>query len=219
MGFEFRPPGASATQPDATLDPMEDLKFITQPSEIPSILAETARMNFGMASEPLVGALLRTLAASKPGGRFLELGTGTGVATAWLLAGMDSASTLTSVDNDEHLQAVAARALGHDLRLKLVTSDALNYLATQPARSFDLIFADAMPGKYHGLNTALDAVKPGGFYIGDDLLPQSNWPEGHTAKVPVLMQQLAANPDFSFLPLVWATGVVVAVRKHGVLVD
>ena len=137
---------------------MEDLKFITQPSEIPSILAETARMNFGMASEPLVGALLRTLASSKPGGRFLELGTGTGVATAWLLAGMDSDSTLTSVDIDEKLQAVAARALGHDLRLKLVTSDALDYLATQPARSFDLIFADAMPGKYHGVEVALEAV-------------------------------------------------------------
>ncbi|HTA44496.1 MAG TPA: hypothetical protein VK789_18735 [Bryobacteraceae bacterium] len=29
-----------------------------------------------MASEPLVGGLLRTLAASKPGGHFLELGTG-----------------------------------------------------------------------------------------------------------------------------------------------
>jgi predicted O-methyltransferase YrrM len=53
-----------------------------------------------MASEPLVGALLRSLAASKPGGRFLELGTGTGVATAWLLDGMDDRATLVSVDND-----------------------------------------------------------------------------------------------------------------------
>jgi len=35
-----------------------------------------------MASEPLVGALLRTLAASKSGGRLLELGTGTGIATS-----------------------------------------------------------------------------------------------------------------------------------------
>jgi predicted O-methyltransferase YrrM len=41
-------------------------------------------LDFGMASDPLTGALLATLAASKPGGRFLELGTGTGGATAWL---------------------------------------------------------------------------------------------------------------------------------------
>jgi predicted O-methyltransferase YrrM len=53
-----------------------------------------------MASEPLVGALLRTLVASKPAGRFLELGTGTGVATTWMLDGMDPASALTTVDTD-----------------------------------------------------------------------------------------------------------------------
>lgn len=47
----------------------------------------------------------------------------------------------------------------------------------------------------------------------DDMLPQPNWPDGHAAKVPVLIEQLAANPRFEILPLVWASGVVVAVRK------
>jgi predicted O-methyltransferase YrrM len=36
--------------------------------------------------------MLRMLAASKPGGRFLELGTGTGIATAWLLKKIDIAA-------------------------------------------------------------------------------------------------------------------------------
>lgn len=79
---------------------MEDLAFITPPPVIASILDETVRISFGMASEPLVGALLRVLAASKPGGRFLELGTGTGVGTAWLLSGMNEDATLVSVDTD-----------------------------------------------------------------------------------------------------------------------
>lgn len=48
----------------------------------------------------------------------------------------------------------------------------------------------------------------------DDLLPQPNWPEGHAEKVPVLIEQLVANSSFEVLPLVWASGVVVAVRKH-----
>jgi hypothetical protein len=47
----------------------------------------------------------------------------------------------------------------------------------------------------------------------DDMLPQPNWPEGHAAKVPVLIEQLAANTRFEILPLVWASGVVVAVRR------
>ena len=193
---------------------MEDLSLITPPEAVSSILDETARMKFGMASEPLVGALLRTLAASKPGGRFLELGTGTGVATAWLLSGMDNASTLVSVDSDENVQKVAAKALGHDRRLQLVHSGALEFLATQPAECFDLVFADALPGKYEGLSDALAVVSPGGFWIGDDLLPQENWPQGHAAKVPVLVERLARDASFSVLPLVWASGVVVAVKRH-----
>jgi len=43
---------------------------------------ESEELGFTMGSEPRTGALLRTLAASKPGGRFLELGTGTGVGRA-----------------------------------------------------------------------------------------------------------------------------------------
>ncbi len=99
-----------------------------------------------MASEPLVGALLRTLAASKPGGCFLELGTGTGIATAWLLDGMDAESTLISVDNDGSVQEVARDVLESDARLTLVRSGGLEFLDAQPAASFDFVFANAMPG-------------------------------------------------------------------------
>ena len=167
-----------------------------------------------MASEPLVGAMLRTLAASKPGGRFLELGTGTGIATAWLLDGMDGLSTLISVDNDGAVQQVARDFLGADSRLTLVKSGGAEFLERQPPESFDLVFADAMPGKYEVLDSALAVIKVGGFYVIDDMLPQPNWPEGHADKVPVLIERLIANPKFETLPLVWATGVVIAVRKQ-----
>ena len=191
---------------------MEDLALITPPPTIASILEETERLKFGMPSEPLVGALLRVLAASKPGGRFLELGTGTGIATAWILSGMSQDSTLISVDTDLTAQNVAKQILGYDKRLQLVNADGLDYLGKQPVRSFDLVFADAMPGKYEGLTLSLDLVKPGGFWIGDDLLPQPNWPEGHAAKVPVLLNELAKHPEFAVLPLAWASGAVIAVR-------
>jgi len=71
-----------------------------------------------------------------------------------------------------------------------------------------------MLGKYEGLDDALAIVKLGGFYVIDDMLPQPNWPEGHADKVPILIAQLAANPNFETLPLVWASGVVVAVRRR-----
>jgi predicted O-methyltransferase YrrM len=193
---------------------VEDLKYVRWPSQLLSIKERTTELQFSMASEPLVGAMLRTLAASKPGGRFLELGTGTGIATAWLLEGMDAASTLISVDNDRAVQQVANDSLGADSRLTLVTSGGLEFLRGQPGGSFDFVFADAMPGKYEGLDSALAVVKAGGFYVIDDMLPQPNWPEGHADKVPALIEQLAARSSFEILPLVWASGVVVAVRKH-----
>src|SRR5690349_12276792 len=79
---------------------MNDYTNLSAPTALAGILAETAALGFGMVSEPLTGSLLRTLAAVKPDGDFLELGTGTGAATAWLLDGMDARSRLISVEND-----------------------------------------------------------------------------------------------------------------------
>src|SRR5258708_19438348 len=124
----------------------KDVRGVFYPAELSAIRKGTTDIQFSMGSEPLVGTLLRTLAASKPGGRFLELGTGTGIATAWLLSGMDPASTLVSVDNDAIAQEVARQALGQDTRLTLVTSGGLDYLLTQPPAIFDLVFAYAFPG-------------------------------------------------------------------------
>ena len=72
-----------------TDDPTDDA-----PTSLAGILRDSQEIGFVLASEPRTGALLRALAASKPRGCFVELGTGTGVGTAWLLAGMDTESRL-----------------------------------------------------------------------------------------------------------------------------
>lgn len=192
---------------------MQDIPMVAEPRRLAAILEQSSELGFAMASEPRTGALLRLLAASKQGGNFLELGTGTGVGTAWLLEGMDAESSLISIDTDERVQAVACRILGEDPRLQLLTMDAAGFLRRQPKGSFDLVFADAMPGKYEALDEALAVVRPGGFYVVDDLLPQPNWPEGHAAKVPPLCRRLLGDHRFLALPLEWASGVIVLVRK------
>lgn len=191
---------------------MDDLAFLHPPARLQRILERTRNIGFDMASETRTGRFLRTLAASKPGGRLLELGTGTGVATAWLLDGMDAAARLISVDADPAVQQIARDGLAGDPRLSLQTEDALAFLPRQPAGSFDLVFADALPGKYEGLHEALRMVRRGGFYVVDDLLPQPNWPEGHAAKVPRLLADLSHHPEFSVVPLAWASGLLMAVR-------
>src|SRR5271166_4165403 len=126
---------------------MNELDYIQPPPMLDRILTRTTALGFDMASEPRTGALLRALAASKPGGHFLELGTGTGVATSWLLAGMDAHSRLTSVDTNPQVQAVARELLAADSRLTLVLEDGLQFLNRAKPESYDFVFADAMPGK------------------------------------------------------------------------
>jgi predicted O-methyltransferase YrrM len=191
---------------------MDDTEIRRQPTSIPAIVADNAAMAFTMISEPKVGALLAALAASKPGGRVLELGTGTGHGTAWLLSGMDAASTLDTVDTDENVVAVARRHLGGDRRVTFHVTDGAAFLATRPA-PFDLIYADAWPGKFSHLDQALALLEPGGIYVIDDLLPQPNWPEGHAPKVPVLVDDIERRAGFSTVRLAWASGLMLVVRR------
>ena len=172
----------------------------------------TRALGFTMACEDGVGALLRTLAASKRGGRLLELGTGTGVGTAWLMDGMDMASKLTTVDISAEYQQVAREVFFGDGRLEILTLDAAEFLGKQPAGSFDLVFADAMPGKFVYLDEALALVRRGGFYVVDDLLPQENWPSEHAPKVSQLIARLTALTEFRSVGLTWASGVMILAR-------
>lgn len=198
---------------DSAIKGLNDLDLVQPPAALAAIEARTHAIGFDMASESRTGALLRALAASKPGGRLLELGTGTGVATAWVLAGMDADATLTSVDVSSAHQQVAHEYLGNDSRLTLVLEDGHQFLKRQPAASYDFVFADAMPGKFEGLEDCLQVVKPGGYYVVDDMLPQAKWPAGHAEKVSHLANQLSGDGRFAIVPLNWATGIVVAVRR------
>src|SRR2546427_13072712 len=95
---------------------MDDHEIRQVPAVVDAIRRDTRQLGFTMASEPQTGSLLRTLAASKPSGRFLELGTGTGVGTAWLLAGMDERSPLRSGGKDAKGVGGARGPLRHEPR-------------------------------------------------------------------------------------------------------
>jgi len=185
------------------------------PAALAQIERETASLGSAMASDALTGSLLRTLAASKRGGRLLELGTGTGLATAWLLDGMDAASSLLSVDDDPAVVAVARRHLGRDPRVHFVVTDGGDCLAglAREGSRFDLVFADAWPGKYEHLESALGLVAEGGIYVVDDMLPQPSWPPDHAPRAEALARTLEDRADLAVTTLGWSTGLIVAVRK------
>jgi len=86
-------------------------------------------------------------------------------------------------------------------------------IKSTPAARFDLIYADAWPGKFTHLDDALALLRPGGIYVIDDLLPQPNWPDGHAPKVPALIDELEGRDEFVSVKLAWASGVMIAVRR------
>jgi predicted O-methyltransferase YrrM/GNAT superfamily N-acetyltransferase len=191
---------------------MNDQENIRRPPALDAILAETAALGFTMASEPKVGAFLAALAASKPGGRFLELGTGTGHGTAWILAGMDASARLETVDTDPDVVAVARRHLAADSRVTFHVMDGAALIGQSSPDQFDLIYADAWPGKFTHLDEALALLRAGGMYVIDDLLPQPNWPDGHAVNVAALIESLEAHTGFITVQLAWASGLMIVVR-------
>lgn len=194
---------------------MNDLKNIEIPKIVQEILAKTEDIGFQMVSKPLVGSLLRTLAMSKRSGRFLELGTGTGVSTAWILNGMDSQSKLLTVENDVSLVAIAQEYLGKDTRLAFHVEDGGAFMEklSRSEDQFDMIFADTWAGKYTHFEEVIQALKRGGLYVVDDMLPQSNWPEGHALKVNELITKLQGCSDMSMTQISWASGIIIATKR------
>ncbi|MFL5624071.1 MAG: O-methyltransferase [Ktedonobacteraceae bacterium] len=174
----------------------------------------THAIGFTMGSDLLTGSLLRTLAATKPGGAILELGTGTGLASAWLLDGMDATARLISVDRDQQTSAVARRFLERDARITFMTMEGSSFIDAmiQQGKTFDLIFADMPPGKFQHLKEALQLLKVGGIYVVDDLLPLVTWEAEHLSRVSRFIDALEQRQDLKITRLNWASGVLIAAK-------
>ncbi|MGN7783010.1 O-methyltransferase [Niabella sp. 22666] len=191
---------------------MQDQAFNNIPAQYDSILAATRKLSFDMASDLQTGALLSTLVASKPGARILELGTGSGLSTSWILRGMDQEAHLTTIENNALLHEVAMQHLT-DPRANFVLTDGYDWLKEYNGESFDFIFADAMPGKYDLFEEAFSLLNEGGIYFIDDMLPQPNWPEGHAERVESFVEMLDQRSDLTLTKMNWSTGIIIVVKS------
>ena len=113
--------------------------------------------------------MLSSLAAAVPErGRVLEIGTGVGVGTAWISAGLGQRNNVEvlRVEVDQRLSD-AARSWPWPVNVRVLTADAFELIET--FGTFDLVFLDAFPGKYDHIEPAIKLVRPGGFLLVDDL--------------------------------------------------
>lgn len=192
---------------------MNDNIFNNKPLQYQRIANATKEISFDMASDMQTGSLLKTLVASKCNANILELGTGTGLATSWIIDGMAANSRLVTIDNNELLLNIAKEQL-QDARIKFIFADAYEWISKYDGQKFDFIFADAIPGKYDLLEETLTLLNPGGLYVIDDMLPQPNWPEGHNVKAEALIQTLEKRSDLAITKLNWSTGIIICCKSQ-----
>ena len=185
--------------------------IVPEPVRLATERAE--RAGFAMSCDPGTGRLLAVLAAAVPAnGRVLELGTGTGVGTAWItggLRGRDDVEVVT-VEIDAATAALAAQ-YAWPPQVRLLTGNAMDVIRS--AGRFDLIFADAQGGKWDGLDATVAALRPGGQLLVDDMTPGEFADEHHARKTSEVRSLLLGHPELISVEIAWSSGLILSTRR------
>ncbi|MGG4345115.1 O-methyltransferase [Paenibacillus lautus] len=123
------------------------------------------------------GRLLYTLAGQEKK-NILEIGTGFGVSTAWIISAMSKDAKLVTVDIDQSKVKSAIEILGRK-NVEFLCGDWKDALKRGP---FDLIFADVKDAKQDNAELLFESMSIGGLLILDDLTPEEYWPDDWKGK-------------------------------------
>jgi predicted O-methyltransferase YrrM len=90
-----------------------------------------------------VGAFLRSLAHQLSAQSVVEVGTGSGVGSLWILGGMITSGTLTSIDDEtEHSRIARIAMQDADIapsRYRLITNSVMDVMTKLTDRAYDLV--------------------------------------------------------------------------------
>ncbi len=150
---------------------MAAYKAMTEtPPLVTRAMALAERMAFTQSCWPEVGRLLAALAGSVREGVIGEIGTGCGVGAAWMDSALSPGARLITVELDAARAEAARELLAQAPGVQTLHGDWHEILAHGP---FDMLFADGGQAKRHEPEVLLEALRPGGLVVLDDL-----WPEG-----------------------------------------
>jgi len=186
------------------------------PEDEPLLAARTYAAELG-GTEPVappVGATLRFLACAVGAKTVVEIGTGCGSSGIWLLRGMRTGGTLTSVDIEPEYQRMARKAFTAagfaQSQARLILGRALDVLPRLSDAAYDMVYCDADVQDYPDyLTAAMRLLRPGGVVAFDNALwhgrvPDSSARDAETVAMRELLRTV--RDDERLVPVLLAAG-------------
>lgn len=132
--------------------------------------------NLGCPSiSPGTGAALRLLAAASSAKSVVEIGTGTGVASLWLLEGMAPDGVLTTIDSELEYHKAAKKSFAEadirSTRTRTISGKAHEVLPRLADGAYDIVFVGAdVPHYREYVTQAARLLRNGGTLVLDNSL-------------------------------------------------
>jgi predicted O-methyltransferase YrrM len=133
-------------------------------------------------STPGAGAFLRFLAFSLQAQSVVEVGTGSGVGSLWILDGMRSTGTLTSIDDEmEHTQIAKLAFAEADIaqtRVRLITNSVIDVISKLTDTAYDMVVLRHNPEDLSFvIGESLRILRSGGVLVIDNYFGGGKTPD------------------------------------------
>jgi predicted O-methyltransferase YrrM len=169
---------------------------VTGPTDVPDLVARALDLSrqrgFITSTRHETGRLLRTLAASRTG-TLAELGTGTGVGSAWLASGASPDTSIVSAELDFGLAEDVQALFAHMDNVRIIAGDwsTLNEYAP-----FSLLFVDVRE-VMESIDAIAGLLEIGGIAVLDDFVPTPDWPPIVDGQVDTVREQWLSDARFA----------------------
>jgi dihydrofolate synthase/folylpolyglutamate synthase len=194
----------------------EYASFLNGPLDIPEwegIYSEALRLKIPVL-RPLSARLLYFVTRLAKPRNILEIGTGSGYSTLWIMRGMGSHARITTFERDKNRFESAGKLFGDNPAVNFIRGDALELLP-ENEEVFDFVFLDAQKRDYPlYLDILRGRMSKGGILFADNFLYEGHDEKSSGANLMRLFnEELSRGNSFDSLFLSIEDGVVIAIKK------
>ena len=171
---------------------------------------------------PATGAQLAVIAGLTQAKNIVEVGTGAGVSTLWLLSA-SSDSVVTTIDSEPEFQNVAKETFKTSSiapnRVRTITGKAASVMGNMAEGAYDLVFLDIDPEDLDEiLPTAVSLVRPRGALIVShalwrDRVPNPTLRDDETSGMRSVLRNFETSEDFTSTISMVGDGLLVVYKR------